>query len=93
MKGKIKFKKQDIIKVPNIGWCMTKGNKKKLNKFYFLHSYYLTKNKNTISYVAINKIKISAIVKKNLIGVQFHPERSGIDGLDFLKNFIIMSFK
>ena len=77
MKGKIKkFKKQDIIKVPNIGWCMTKGNKKKLNKkFYFLHSYYLTKNKNTISYVT-NKIKIS-IVKKNLIGVQFHPERSG----------------
>lgn len=93
MKGKIKkFTTKEISKIPNIGWYEIKSHKKKSKKinkkFYFLHSYYLEKNINTIAYMERDKKIIPAIVrKKKLIGVQFHPERSGIHGLKFLKNF------
>ena len=30
----------------------------------------------------------SVIVKENIIGIQFHPEKSGEKGLIILKNFI-----
>lgn len=30
----------------------------------------------------------SIIAKENIIGAQFHPEKSGEVGLQFLKNFI-----
>lgn len=31
---------------------------------------------------------VSAVARSGLLGVQFHPERSGIDGLRFLANFV-----
>ena len=31
---------------------------------------------------------VSAIARDNLLGVQFHPERSGVDGLRVLSNFV-----
>ena len=31
---------------------------------------------------------VSAVARSNLVGVQFHPERSGVDGLRVLSNFV-----
>lgn len=60
--------------------------------FYFLHSYYakdlsnISKNIGTTSYG--NNTFCSFFKKDNVIGIQFHPERSGKAGLKFLKQTI-----
>ena len=58
--------------------------------FYFVHSYYVSSEKSFgASYVEVNNEKIcSSIQKDNIIATQFHPEKSGKDGLDLLKKII-----
>lgn len=58
--------------------------------FYFVHSYYaLPKNNTIISSETDYGVKFcSSIVKNNLMGVQFHPEKSGPNGLKIYNNFI-----
>ncbi len=84
-KGKVvKFKKAK--KIPHIGW-----NDVNDKKFYFVHSYYvIPEDKNLI----LSKSEYdgeefcSAIKNGSLTAVQFHPEKSGDSGLDFLSNFM-----
>jgi imidazole glycerol-phosphate synthase subunit HisH len=57
--------------------------------FAFAHSYYaaVTDPATTVAYADYG-IKISASVQKgNIFGCQFHPEKSGPDGLAILRNF------
>ena len=92
------------LKVPHIGWNITKsevGSRKSeetteshnirhrtSNYFYFVHSYYVPKNKfTTLSCNYITEFS-AAIQKDNFYAVQFHPEKSGKAGEQFLKNFI-----
>ena len=100
-KGKvIKFKKNTNTKIPLISWIkieILKNENNNIilnnfneNNFYFIHSYFcdLEDKKNIIAISEHNKIKYPAIInKKNIYGVQFHPERSREDGLQLLKNF------
>ena len=47
------------------------------------------KNEHILAYTLYNDIQITALVQKeNLIGCQFHPEKSGQDGLSFLSSFM-----
>ena len=58
--------------------------------FYYLHSFQVIPvNKNNIlAYYDRKNEKInSAIASNNIWGVQFHPEKSGDAGLEFLKSF------
>ena len=58
--------------------------------FYYLHSYQvLPKNDDDIiAYYERGGSKINAaIANGNIWGVQFHPEKSGEVGLEFLKAF------
>lgn len=58
--------------------------------FYFTHSYYVNKNIEDEIISKTNYCNInfcSAFQKENIIGVQFHPEKSGKVGLSFLNNF------
>lgn len=81
-------------KVPNIGWKKIKYFNEKnsefkpeYNKFYFSHSYQFDVLRNYLVAETIN-FNIPAIIKKEfIIGVQFHPEKSGNFGLNFLNNF------
>tara|TARA_B110000008_G_scaffold191449_1_gene190196 strand:- start:1473 stop:2087 length:615 start_codon:yes stop_codon:yes gene_type:complete len=60
-------------------------------KFYFVHSYVANprNEKDILSYTTYQKIKYcSSIAKGQIIGTQFHPEKSGEIGLNFLKDFI-----
>ena len=86
-------------KLPNVGWhkINVKNNLGKFNflnefnkqKFYFVHSFCGKPNaeKNIFATSEYKDIEFCSISSnnKNLIGVQFHPEKSGTIGLDFLK--------
>ena len=58
--------------------------------FYFVHSYFLTKLKN-VDLIANCEYGVAfpaIIARDNLIGVQFHPEKSQGNGDLLLRNFI-----
>ena len=58
---------------------------------YLVHSYECIplKNQYIISSYKVGKKKIvCAVKKKNIIGVQFHPEKSSFEGLKIFKKFI-----
>ena len=57
--------------------------------YYFVHSYLAitSKPQNTFAYCKYFDVKVPAILtQENIIGCQFHPEKSGKTGLVFLKN-------
>ena len=83
----------------NIGWSKIIIDKNKFfeefsNKsFYFCHSYYLNflksdDEKYCKGFIKNNKFIPSIIIKKNFLGVQFHPEKSQINGSKFLQKFL-----
>ena len=101
IKGKvIKIKKNKKIKIPHMGWNTVKVISKhpilKRKKFesYFVHSYnFICKNKKNIIATCDYQQKITAIVgKENIIGTQFHPEKSQKIGLEILKNFVSWNY-
>jgi glutamine amidotransferase len=98
---KIKRKNSDNLKLPVIGWhslIVKKKNSqfkaiKSLNnkEFYFIHSYQaIPDNKNDIlAYYKYGNEKITALIRKeNVIGMQFHPEKSGKNGIQLIKTFL-----
>ena len=92
----IKFQNKSIL--PIIGWkkIFIHNKNEFLNefnerKFYFVHSYHVknVEKKNILSYSNYQDEKyISSVIKDNYLGVQFHPEKSGENGLEFLKKVI-----
>ena len=105
VKGKIREinkKKNTKIHDLNVGWQDIQIKKKSRifngiqnnECFYFLHSYTvydLNKSNITANYTENNRQIVAAICKKNIFGVQFHPEKSGLQGLKVLKNFAKLS--
>ena len=84
------------FKVPQIGWNKVNAKNSRLLKdikentyFYFVHSYYCvpTNKKIVAGATDYGETFCSVFEDKNLFGVQFHPEKSGEDGLALLKNF------
>jgi glutamine amidotransferase len=87
------------LKVPQIGWNQIEYQKSKTKKlfnripdnsyFYFVNSYYCEPVNNYLiaatTYYGENLCSI--LIKNNIVGVQFHPEKSGDIGLQLLKNF------
>lgn len=58
--------------------------------FYFVHSYAMPVNANTIARCDYGEPFTAAVQQDNFYGVQFHPERSGRAGAQLLKNFLEM---
>jgi len=85
LKGRVKkFTKEK--KVPQIGWNSVTPNNK---YFYFVNSYYcLPQDQSIITGTTEYGEKFASIVSKdNILGVQFHPEKSGPAGFKLLKKF------
>ena len=96
IRGTIKKLPSDDIKLPHMGWNNVKIVKKnpqilpEENDYYFVHSYYFD-CKNSEDIVAKTKYGInfpSIVNKENVYGCQFHPEKSSIQGLKIIKDFI-----
>lgn len=73
--------------VPHIGWNEVTGAYP--GTYYFVHSYYVqpTERTTVIAEVRHNLLFPAIIEHKRVLGVQFHPEKSGTFGLAFLKNW------
>lgn len=108
VKGKvIKFAKESgKIKVPQIGWNQIFRSENSWNNsplkdikngefMYFVHSYYVVpKDKNVIlSETVYEGIEYcSSILKNNVFATQFHPEKSGKEGIKIYKEWLNFSF-
>ena len=93
--------KEKII-LPHVGWnkiVPLKNNdfnwveKIKIYNQYFVHSYAAKFSKeierNTICVSKYGGHTFSSVVRnKNTVGLQFHPERSGLDGINLLSNIM-----
>jgi glutamine amidotransferase len=86
------------LKIPHMGWneveipsqhplCDELYEK---SRFYFVHSYYVTckKKENILMRTQFGRPFDSAIHNNNILGVQFHPEKSHKFGMKLFKNFI-----
>ena len=88
----LKFKKG---KTPQIGWSEIKTTNANTllsdEYFYFVNSYYVNpKNKSIISSYGKYHIDYAASVQyKNIVAVQFHPEKSSVQGMSFFKNWLL----
>jgi len=97
-----KFPKEEDnknIKIPYIGWNKIRIQKScpvfksiQNNSFcYFTHSYYVKPdNKKIVSSLSdnYNFEYVSSVSMNNIIATQFHPEKSGIEGVKMYDNFI-----
>ncbi len=85
------------LKIPHMGWNSLEITRNSVlfpnacdnPYFYFVHSYYLKAKEDIVTATAHYGIKIDAAVQKdNVFACQFHPEKSGEEGLNMLKKFI-----
>lgn len=77
------------LKVPHMGWNEVEPTG---DHYYFVHSYYVeAKNTEDIMWVAnYGNIRFPAAVRRgNVMGCQFHPEKSQLAGLRFLRAFLL----
>jgi glutamine amidotransferase len=96
----VRFKFEDSLeyKIPHMGWnFITQHKTSRLldgmypdPRFYFVHSYYFkANNRDDILTSTVYEIEFtSSLERDNILGVQFHPEKSHKFGMKLLKNFV-----
>jgi glutamine amidotransferase len=87
----------DFLKIPHMGWNAVRFKKDHPvfrdisagSEFYFVHSYYPqpANEQLTAGTTEYGMVFTSAVAFRNLVAVQFHPEKSGKPGLRLLDNF------
>ena len=96
----IKFHSRDSennLKLPQMGWNTIEIIRKHSlfkgfmgeTRFYFVHSYYMVckDHDNVLTETSYGLNFALAICFENVLGVQFHPEKSHKFGIQLLKNF------
>jgi glutamine amidotransferase len=94
---RFRFKNTDLYKSPHMGWNFIRQNKTSRlftnmypeSKYYFVHAYYVIVNDNAdiLTTTEYETVFTSSFEKSNILGVQFHPEKSHKFGMVLLKNF------
>lgn len=84
-------------KIPGMGWRhVTNNNSSRLflnmydePRFYFVHSYHLLldNKEDVLAETEYGYTFTAGIEKENILGVQFHPEKSHKYGMRLLENF------
>jgi glutamine amidotransferase len=85
------------VKLPHIGWSQAQtirtgplGHEGDLAYYYFLHSYIVEPDDaaDIAAVVTYGETYPSVVVRDNVWGTQFHPEKSGTDGLALVSSFV-----
>jgi glutamine amidotransferase len=93
------IEKKEMFKVPHMGWNTVSHEKNDTpflekidaeDEFYFVHSYHVVTKAATdvLTRTPYEQIFVSSIVKDNIVGYQFHPEKSHKAGEQLIKNFL-----
>ena len=94
---KIEINNKDL-KLPHMGWNEVNVIKKNglfvdiknLSHFYFVHSFAfeVKDEKDLICTTDYEKPVVAGLLKDNIFGTQFHPEKSQSSGIKLLSNFL-----
>lgn len=95
----VRFRSDDsALKIPHMGWDVVSikqnheitAGLKGMQRFYFVHSYHAKCDyeDNILMTCEYGYEFTCAVVKKNIVGVQFHPEKSHDFGMALLDNFV-----
>jgi glutamine amidotransferase len=86
------------LKIPHMGWNTIKSKRESTlfrapfseMRFYFVHSYHAVcqKGDDILTETHYGYDFTSSFQKENIIGVQFHPEKSHKFGMKLLRNFV-----
>ena len=86
------------MKIPHMGWNKLIKNREDAigngvdegEYAYFVHSYYaVPENWDDVVYYADYSVKVPGVVRRrNVTGMQFHPEKSSDTGMKLLTNFL-----
>jgi glutamine amidotransferase len=91
-----KLQMQELHKIPNMGWLEIKAKKESPllsnlqdARFYFAHSYHVVPEdeSDTLITTDYGYAFTAGVEKGNILGVQFHPEKSHRFGMQLFKNF------
>ncbi|HXD80452.1 MAG TPA: imidazole glycerol phosphate synthase subunit HisH [Candidatus Acidoferrum sp.] len=85
---------ESSARLPVIGWCRLQQSDdsmlwqgiKDRSYFYFVHSYTPSASDAAIAWTEHSPAAAGA--RSNVMGTQFHPEKSGTDGLRVYQNFV-----
>jgi glutamine amidotransferase len=84
------------VKVPHVGWNQVRVNPQSLlmrgvedgSFVYYTHSYRAPVVTETVAVTEYGGEFSGAVERGNVMGVQFHPEKSGTAGMRVLRNFV-----
>jgi imidazole glycerol-phosphate synthase subunit HisH len=98
MRGRVRRFPGDLL-VPQVGWNQVQqlqahpllASIEEGTFFYFVHSYYCEATDSTVvlGETEYGAPYASVVARRNVCGVQFHPEKSQAAGLRLLKNFAL----
>ena len=95
----IRFRLEDTdLKVPHMGWDIVEFKQDNpllrglegTQRYYFVHSYHAQcdSKENVLMTCDYGYEFATSVVKDNIMGVQFHPEKSHDFGMALLRNFV-----
>ncbi len=95
--GKVARLQGEGLRVPHVGWNilnMTRPHPifqgiKKGRDFYFVHSYAVVceQDEHLLASTEYGGPVTAVVGRDNVVGVQFHPEKSQVNGLRLIENF------
>jgi glutamine amidotransferase len=86
----------NTLKIPHMGFNQVRfhmthplfSGVNDASDFYFAHSYrFICEERNTAATTTYGASFAAVVAQDNVVGVQFHPEKSQVHGLTLLRNF------
>jgi glutamine amidotransferase len=97
----VRFRTADMVgttRLPHMGWNLVEPRRASAVfpadpgelRFYFLHSYHVVcaEEADVLALTRYGHPFVSAYQRGNVLGVQFHPEKSHLFGMDFFRRFV-----